>query len=136
MWSGCDRVKPAVYGCSRVSTWGRFEHVRLVDIRGQRQRRLDARLRDIFLAIDALAVDPEEDIHAVPGPLGDLGLWDPTAALSPKRGFRWAQRFATASDASAVPVLEEEPERRTTWVHCRGGGSNLAAGGADALWRS
>jgi hypothetical protein len=44
---------------------------------GQCQRRFDARLRDIFLAIYALGVNLEENIYAVPGPFGDLGWWDP-----------------------------------------------------------
>src|SRR5664280_1503204 len=53
VWSGCDgvnRLSTAFAG----NTWG-VGHVRLLDSRGQRQRRLDARLRDIFLAMGALA---------------------------------------------------------------------------------
>jgi len=38
---------------------------------------------DLVLAIDALGVDPEEGIHAVPGPLGGLGRRDP--GIQPSR---------------------------------------------------
>src|ERR1019366_5582229 len=54
VWSGCDgvnRLSTAFAG----NTWGSFGNVRHFDSRGQRQRRLDARLRDIFLAMVALA---------------------------------------------------------------------------------
>jgi hypothetical protein len=34
---------------------------------------LDALVGDVLLAVDALGVDPEEDLDAVPGSLGDLG---------------------------------------------------------------
>jgi alkylation response protein AidB-like acyl-CoA dehydrogenase len=71
------------------NTPGSYGHVRLFDSRGQRQRRLDARVRDLVLAIDALGVDPEEDIHAVPGPLGDLGRRDP--GIQPSRNGCVAQ---------------------------------------------
>ena len=54
VWSGCDgvnRLSTAFAG----NTWGSFGSARLFDSRGQRQRRLDARLREIFLAMGALA---------------------------------------------------------------------------------
>ena len=59
---------------------GSFGHVRLSDGCGQRQGRLDALPRYLILAIDALGLDPEEDIHAVPCPFGDLGRRDPVCA--------------------------------------------------------
>src|SRR5674476_154157 len=58
---GSNRLSTAVRGEYVGNTWGSYGHVRPSDSRGQRQRRLDARLRDLFLAIDALGVDPEED---------------------------------------------------------------------------
>ena len=37
------------------------------------QRLDDPALGELVLADDALGVDPQQDIHAVPGPFGDLG---------------------------------------------------------------
>jgi hypothetical protein len=73
---------PAVIGSNRLSTAvpgntpGSFGHIRLSACRSQRERCFDACLRDLVLAIDARGVDPEEDIHAVPGPrYGDPASW-------------------------------------------------------------
>ena len=93
--SGALSCGPAVIGSNRLSTAVREEYVRklrqrpLFGSRRQCQRSLDAFPRDLVLAIDALGVDPEEDIHAVPGPLGDLGR--PDAGIQPKRNCRVAQ---------------------------------------------
>ena len=71
MWSGCDRVKPVVSGCSRgirgevTATSGSSTTAVSANAASIRA------FRDLFLAIDALGVDPEEDIHAVSCPLGD-----------------------------------------------------------------
>jgi len=84
-----------VIGSNRLSTavreeYGRkLRHARLLGSCRQCQRGLDACPRDIILAVDALGVDPEEDIHAVPGPLGDLGRRDP--GIQPSRNGCVAQ---------------------------------------------
>lgn len=38
-----------------------------------RKRRPNPAARGFLLTVDALRVDPHEHVHAVPGPLGDLG---------------------------------------------------------------
>ena len=62
VWSGCDRVKPAVHGC-----WWKdgvsFGHVRLSDTRRQRCRDLNTLRRDLILALHTRGVDPE-GVHA------------------------------------------------------------------------
>ena len=45
------------------------------------QRFADPALGELVLAHDALGVDPQEHVHAVPGPLGHLGGVD--AAVQP-----------------------------------------------------
>ena len=94
--SGALSCGPAVIGSNRLSTAVRGESAgkfrprpALRQPRSAPTPRLDARLRDLILAIDALGVDPEEDIHTVPGPLGDLGGRDPGA--QPSRYGRVAQ---------------------------------------------
>jgi hypothetical protein len=42
----------------------------------------DATLGELVLADDVLGVDPEQHVHAVPGPFGDLGRVD--AAVEPR----------------------------------------------------
>src|SRR5215471_8439918 len=46
------------------------------------QRFTDASLGELVLAHDALGVDPQRHVHAVPGPLGYLGRVD--AAIEPR----------------------------------------------------
>ena len=93
--SGALSLCPAVTGSSRLFTvvreeYGRkLRHIRLLDTCRQCQRGLDAYPRDLILAVDALRVDPEEDIHAVSCPFGDLGRRD--AGIQPQRNGRVAQ---------------------------------------------
>ena len=50
------------------------------------QRLDDPALGELVLADDALGVDPQQDVHAVPGPFGDLGGID--ASVEPCRQTR------------------------------------------------
>lgn len=50
-----------------------------------------------MLAVDALRVDPHQDVHAVPGPLGYLGRWHP--GVEPERH-------------SGVPQVVRSPSQR------------------------
>jgi hypothetical protein len=94
-WLGALLCGPAVIGSNRLFTvvreeYGRkLRHSRLLGTCRQCQRGLDAYPRDFILAVDALRVDPEEDIHAVSCPFGDLGRRD--AGIQPKRNDRVAQ---------------------------------------------
>ena len=98
VWSGCDRVKTAVYGCSPVmrpvslaafSPLGSPLAARLPPRRRrERQGSLDALPSDFIVAIHALGVDPEEDVHAVSGPFGDLRRRDTGFSQSDTAAWR------------------------------------------------
>jgi hypothetical protein len=47
------------------------------------QRLANPALGELVLAHDALGIDPQQHVHAVPGPLGYLGRVD--AAVQPRR---------------------------------------------------
>jgi hypothetical protein len=129
--SGALSFGPAVIGSHRLFTGVRGEcvgklrsrpglrdHHGRFRSRRQRQRRLDACFRDLFLAIGALGVDPEEDIDTVPGPLGDLGLDAHSEAPSVQQGARPADRPAWLSRRSvfgqAASVLHHRSGSRDT----------------------
>ena len=62
--------------CDKCVTtkFDRISGVVLVD--SEVERRLDTASRRLVLSVDALGVHLQEDMDAVPCPLGDLGGWD------------------------------------------------------------
>ena len=64
------------------------------------------------MAIYALGVDREEDIHAVPGPLGDLGRRD--TGIQPSRYGRVAQVVLSAQ--LRIVTISSGGRDDFTWV--------------------
>ena len=60
-------------------------------------------------------VDPEEDIHTVPGPLGDLGRRDPGQQVDTARG-KGLQREATRISESGSRQIQRQALRKLTLV--------------------
>ena len=108
--SGALSCGPAVSGSNRLSTGVREEYGRklrngrLLGSRRQCERSLDAYPRDLVLAIDALGVDPAEDIDAVPGPLRDLLGGTPAFSHGPCCARAWGGANGEQPHKSVAPA--------------------------------
>jgi hypothetical protein len=72
---------------------------------------LDAPLGRLLLAVDALGVDPQQDIDAVPGPLGDLRRCDP--GVEPGRDGSVPERVGDHGQRrGSLPLGERLPASR------------------------
>jgi hypothetical protein len=71
---------------------------------------LDASVGDLALAVDALGIDPQEHVHAVPGTLGDLG--GVHAGVEPQRHRGVPQVVGTARQRGGGPLGGEREQER------------------------